>query len=100
MLLRRTAEAVARRLFAAEASGTGLSPWQTYVVSKASRIPPLASWIVTRFAEDPSVPQSRSARLLTPRWPSVQNMGVDHRGFHIARTEQFLNRMDVGALLK
>jgi hypothetical protein len=27
-------------------------------------------------------------------------MGVDHRGFHITVTEQFLNRTDVGALLQ
>ena len=35
-----------------------------------------------------------------PRWTSVQHMGIDHGGFHIAVAEQFLNRADVGALFQ
>ena len=35
-----------------------------------------------------------------PRWTSVQHMGVDQGGFHIAVAEQFLNRADVGALFQ
>ena len=68
-LIRRSAEAVASRLFAAEASGAGLSALRKFIVSKASRMPPLASWIDTRSAEDPSVPQSRSTGLRTPDGP-------------------------------
>ena len=33
-------------------------------------------------------------------WTAIQHMGVDHRGLHIAVTQQLLNRADVGSLLQ
>jgi len=58
-------------------------------------MPPLASWIDTRSAKDPSVPQRRSAGLRTPDGPRFRSMGVDHGGHDVLVALQLLNGAEV-----
>lgn len=58
-------------------------------------MPPVASWIDTRSAEAPSVPQSRSAGLRTPDGPLCQFMGVDLGGHDVLVAQQLLNSAEV-----
>jgi hypothetical protein len=58
-------------------------------------MPPLASWLDTRSAKDPSVPQRRSAGLRTPDGPRFSSMGVDHGGHDVLVALQLLNGAEV-----